>query len=113
MGPSLAQKLGIPHLTNVIEIEENTEQYMVCSRKTHFGCDRIRVQYPALISFDKNNQMLRSPTLRGILQAQQKQVEVWGADDIAAQRENVGEQVHPLELYDLLFPKLILKQWRL
>lgn len=35
VGPSLAQKLGIPHLTNVIEIEENTEQYMVCSRKTH------------------------------------------------------------------------------
>lgn len=27
--------------------------------------------------------------------------------------KNVGEQVHPLELYDLLFPKLILKQWRL
>lgn len=113
VGPSLAQKLGIPHLTNVIEIEENTEQYMVCSRKTHFGCDRIRVQYPALISFDKNNQMLRSPTLRGILQAQQNRWR-FGEQMILLPREkNVGEQVHPLELYDLLFPKLILKQWRL
>ena len=105
VGPSLAQKLGIPHLTNVIEIEENTEQYMVCSRKTHFGCDRIRVQYPALISFDKNNQMLRSPTLRGILQAQQKQVEVWGADDIAAQREKCGRAGSPTRIIRSFIPK--------
>lgn len=90
MGPSLAQKLGIPHLTNVIEIEENTEQYMVCSRKTHFGCDRIRVQYPALISFDKNNQMLRSPTLRGILQAQQNRWR-FGEQMILLPREKMWE----------------------
>lgn len=78
---------------------------MVCSRKTHFGCDRIRVQYPALISFDKNNQMLRSPTLRGILQAQQKQVEIWGADDIAAQREKCGRAGSPTRIIRSFIPK--------
>ena len=74
VGPSLAQKLGIPH-------------------------------YPALISFDKNNQMLRSPTLRGILQAQQKQVEVWGADDIAAQREKCGRAGSPTRIIRSFIPK--------
>lgn len=52
-----------------------------------------------------NNQMLRSPTLRGILQAQQKQVEVWGADDIAAQREKCGRAGSPTRIIRSFIPK--------
>lgn len=53
VGPSLAEKLGIPHTTNVSNIQAINEDFIICNRSTDEGYEVIKIFLPAVITVVK------------------------------------------------------------
>ncbi|GAG19497.1 unnamed protein product, partial [marine sediment metagenome] len=53
VGPSLAEKLGVPHISCVIKIDEVTDKYMVTGRMTEDGTEKVKLSLPGLITVSK------------------------------------------------------------
>ncbi|NLM11245.1 MAG: electron transfer flavoprotein subunit beta/FixA family protein [Clostridiaceae bacterium] len=84
VGPSLAEKLGIPHATYVRKIEEIRDGYMRCQRMTDDGYEVIEMPLPALITVVKEINEPRLPSIKGKLKAKKTEVKVLSAEDIGA-----------------------------
>ncbi|MDD5603113.1 MAG: electron transfer flavoprotein subunit beta/FixA family protein, partial [Eubacteriales bacterium] len=69
VGPSLAEKLGIPHITCVRKIEELRDGYIRCQRLTDDGYDVVETALPALITVVKEINEPRLPSLKGMIKA--------------------------------------------
>lgn len=87
-GPCLAQMLGLPVITNILEIYSITDK-IKC--KTRMG--EKEATLPALISVEKINTM-RFPSVR----AKTKEVEIWNAQDIEADINKCGLKGSPTKV---------------
>ena len=76
VGPMLAETLGIPHVSDVAAIEEITEEAAVIRRLTDYGYVRLRVRFPALLTVLKEINNPRLPSLSGILDAEDAEIDV-------------------------------------
>lgn len=90
VGPSIAEQLGIPHVTYVQKIEEVTEEYLVCNRLTDDGSETVQADLPAVITVVKTINTPRLPSVSGLRKAQRAQVMVWGAGDVVVDEEDIG-----------------------
>jgi electron transfer flavoprotein beta subunit len=90
VGPSIAEKLGIPHVTYVQKIEEITEDSLTCIRLTDDGTETVWVQLPAVITVVKTINTPRLPSISGLRKAQNAQVMAWGAADVSVDEEDIG-----------------------
>lgn len=90
VGPMLAERLGVPHVTDVTRVEEISSNEIIVRRLTDDGYQRLRVKLPALVTVMKEINVPRLPSLSGVLRAQKAEVETWNAEDIGAARETVG-----------------------
>jgi electron transfer flavoprotein beta subunit len=70
VGPSLAERMGIPHTTCVRKIEEIREGYIRCQRMTEDGYEVIEMPLPALITVVKEINEPRLPCGRPTTWAQ-------------------------------------------
>ena len=95
VGPSLAEKLGIPHITYVRKIEEIKEGYIKCQRMTENGYDVVEMPLPALITVVKEINEPRLPSLKGMMRAKKATIPVWTASDINANTELCGLKGSP------------------
>lgn len=84
VGPSLAEKLGLPHTTNVRKIEEIRQGYIRCQRMTDDGYEIIEMPLPAVITVVKEINEPRLPSIKGKLRAKKTEVKVLSAKDIEA-----------------------------
>jgi electron transfer flavoprotein beta subunit len=84
VGPSLAEKLGIPHTTCVRRIEEIRPGYLRCQRLTEEGYETIEMSLPAVITVVKEINEPRLPSIRGVIKARAAAVRVWTAAEIGA-----------------------------
>ena len=84
VGPSLAEKLGIPHTAYVRKIEEIRDGYIRCQRLTDDGYEVIEMPLPALITVVKEINEPRLPSIKGKLKAKKAEVRVLSAGDIGA-----------------------------
>ncbi len=89
VGPELAAMLGCQLVTNVMEIEQSAEM-TVC--KTRLG-ERIRLEYPTLITLEKIN-TLRLPSLR----SRRREIEVWNSTDLSADILRTGLRGSPTKV---------------
>ena len=79
VGPSLAEKLGIPHTAYVRKIEEIRDGYIRCQRLTDDGYEVIEMPLPALITVVKEINEPRLPSIKGKLKAKKAEVRVLSA----------------------------------
>ncbi len=104
VGPSLAEKLGIPHTTYVRKIEEIREGYIRCQRMTDDGYEVIEMTLPAVISVVKEINEPRLPSLKGMMRAKKAVVSVCTADDIGADKELCGLKGSPTQVIKTFVP---------
>ena len=104
VGPSLAEKLGIPHSTYIRKIEEIKEGYIRCQRMTEDGYEIIEMPLPALITVVKEINEPRLPSLKGMMRAKKAQVTVWTADDINADKNKCGLDGSPTQVIKTFVP---------
>lgn len=104
VGPSLAEKLGIPHTTYVRKIEEIREGYIRCQRMTEDGYEVIELPLPAVITVVKEINEPRLPSIKGMMRAKKAAVAVWTADDIGADKEKCGLKGSPTQVVRTFVP---------
>ena len=88
-GSVMATMMGFPVITNVMGITELDEKHISCT--TRLGDERAEL--PALITVERIND-LRRPSIR----SKTKEVVVWNAEDIGADREKCGLKGSPTKV---------------
>ena len=104
VGPSLAEKLGIPHTTYVRKTEALDELIIRCERQTDEGYDLVEMDLPAVITVLKGINVPRLPSIKGMRQALQTEVQVWGAADVGADENNIGLNGSPTQVARTFVP---------
>jgi len=104
VGPSLAEKLGIPHTTNVRRIEEIRDGYIRCQRMNDDGYEIVEMSLPAVITVIKEINHPRLPSIKGIMRAKQVPVHVWNALDVNADKALCGLNGSPTQVVETFVP---------
>jgi len=104
VGPSLAEKLGIPHTTYVRKIEEIKEGYIRCQRLTEDGYEVVEMPLPAVITVVKEINEPRLPSIKGMMKAKKAVIPVWTADDINADKALCGLKGSPTQVVKTFVP---------
>lgn len=95
VGPGIAAKLDIMQAANVIRIEETQPDSITLLRMNERGCDRVRLELPALITVVKDINTPRVPTLRRARAARNAEIAVLGPEDIDADPDKIGLAASP------------------
>ena len=89
MGAAIAEHLGVPSLSQVIELRCG-EGALSCRRQGEYGYDRVAVGLPAAISVAEGINEPRYPSLKAIMAARGKRVDVMSAADAGIEPDRVG-----------------------
>lgn len=104
VGPSLAEKLGIPHITCVKKIEQINNNHIKCQRLTEYGYDIVEMKLPALITVEKDINEPRIASIRGALKANKAIIEILNAKNIEADNEFCGLTGSPTQVVKTYTP---------
>jgi electron transfer flavoprotein beta subunit len=106
VGPGLAERLGIPHITCIRKIEEIKEGYIRAQRMTDFGYEVIECSLPAVITVVKEINEPRLPSIKGMMKAKKAVIPVWTADDIGADKDKIGLRGSPTKVIKTFTPEI-------
>ncbi len=104
-GCYLAAALDLPTVANIASIApELNAGCLEVERKGDFGMEVISLTLPALITANDSLNEPRLASLRGIMQAKKKPVEVMHLSDLNLSMDEVGPDANGCELLTLLSP---------
>lgn len=106
VGPEIAEKLGIPHLTYVKKINDLDEHGLIAERMTEEGYERLQIALPALLTVVKEINEPRLPSLKGKMRAKKEQIPVWTAEMIGAAPEKTGLKGSPTWVQRIFIPEI-------
>ncbi len=105
VGPGLAEKLNIPHVTYVKKIEEVKENSIQVERLMEEGYEVIKMPLPALITVVKEINEPRMPSLKGKLKAKNAQIITWNTKDLEAEENRIGLEGSPTQVIKIFTPQ--------
>ncbi|HDI02466.1 MAG TPA: electron transfer flavoprotein subunit beta/FixA family protein [Ignisphaera sp.] len=82
VGPEVAEHLGIPHASYVVEVKEVEKDRIVVVSDLGNAYYLLKLKLPALISVTKEVAIPRKPKFKDVLRARKAMIEVWRADDL-------------------------------
>ena len=103
VGPQVAELVGIPDLTHCTSLElAGRTLHAVC--RVEDGDDVFECELPALVTFDKEANTPRLPTMTGIMQAAHTPITRWNAADLEIDPETVGLRGSPTQMLNVFTP---------
>ncbi|WP_409969542.1 electron transfer flavoprotein subunit beta/FixA family protein [Bengtsoniella intestinalis] len=105
IGPELAQVLGIPYVTDVVEIVEASDTAITVRRIIDGGTQVVRVAYPALLTVVKEIQQPRLPSIASLKASLAKEVAVFTADAVGADGTRIGLNGSPTQVVETFIPE--------
>lgn len=98
VGPQIAEKLGIPQVTYVqkLKIDEST---VIAERQLEDGYELIKVNTPVLLTTIKELNSPRYMSVKGIYDAYNKEIPVWGLSDLPVDPAKVGLKASPTKVF--------------
>lgn len=94
-GPSIASHLNIPQITYVKEIQEIKDGVAVVKREVEDGNEIVSVKLPALLCMLKCDYEPRRPVISGFVTAHNSNIDVFSADDLSLNPEEIGMKGSP------------------
>ena len=104
VGPSLAERLGLPHLTDIGSIEEVGDDYLKVRKLTDNGYDLLEINLPAVITVTKEINTPRLPSIKGIKKAGKAEIVTLTAQDIKADPKRIGLSGSPTQVVKTFVP---------
>jgi electron transfer flavoprotein beta subunit len=89
VGPQIAELLDVPDLTHVTALAVEGGALRACCR-VGGGDVTLEAELPVVVTFDKEINAPRLPSMRGIMSATRADVVRWGAADLGLDPANVG-----------------------
>lgn len=106
VGPEIAEKMGIPHVTYVKKIEEIDNHGMIVERMNEEGYERVQLPLPALLTVVKEINEPRLPSLKGKMRAKNAEIAVWSAELIGASPDKTGLKGSPTWVKRIFIPEI-------
>ena len=104
VGPSTAENLSVPHVTEVRKIESIEQGVMVVQRMLEDGYLRMAVALPAVVTVVKEINEPRPASFKGKLRARQAQIRILGAQDLGISGDSVGLNGSPTRVMKIFSP---------
>jgi electron transfer flavoprotein beta subunit len=104
VGPGIAEMLGIPHVAYVKKIEDISNGAMKVERMMEDGYDLIETPLPSLITVVKEINTPRLPSLRGMMNSKKAQITHLNAEQIKAEKGNIGLTGSPTQVMKIFSP---------
>lgn len=104
VGPSLAEELGIPHLTQVRKIVDLKDGYAKVERLIEGGVETVETSLPALITVVKEINEPRLPSLKGIMKAKKAEIANWNAAALGVDPSRAGKAGSPTSVVEVNLP---------
>jgi len=105
VGPELAERLGIPHVSCVTGVREAADGCMITERMTDRGLERIKLPLPGLITVPKGINRPRFPSLKRKLWAIRSEITVWSTQDLTVDPDRVGLKGSPTKVVRIAAPE--------
>lgn len=100
---SMAEKLNIEQVTNVIALKSINETESIWKKDTNFYSQEIKVKHPVMISTLLNNLEI-IPKIDGYIKAAETEINVLNADDIEADIAFIGLKGSPTQVKNAFRP---------
>ncbi len=105
VGPQIAEYLNIPLLSYAVDIEVNDKNIQISQKLGNFE-RKIEAAFPALVTVEKEINEYRVTPMDKLLEAFEKEIPVWGVDDIDADVLHLGLKGSPTKLRKVYTPKI-------
>ncbi|MFB3854630.1 MAG: electron transfer flavoprotein subunit beta [Vicinamibacterales bacterium] len=103
VGPQVAELLGLPELTYAVGLDvEGSVVRAQC--KVENGEATYEAGLPALVTFDREANVPRPPTMTGIMRAKQAEIVCWTTADLGLRPETVGLAGSPTQMLNVFKP---------
>lgn len=106
VGPGIAEKLGIAHVTYVRKICEVENDYVIVERMVEEGYQVVRASLPVLLTVVKDINEPRLPSLKGMMRAKKAKITVWGIDELGVSADTVGSLGSPTKVVRQFAPEI-------
>ena len=97
VGPEIAEHLDIPQVTYVQDVKLQDDGLLI-NRALEDGYELIKVQTPVLLTAIKELNEPRYMNVKYIFETANKEVQVWSADDIEVNKEELGLKGSPTKV---------------
>lgn len=101
----LAEFLGVPNLMHVSSVEVTTDQQWLVRSRFEHGTVVVQVTSPVVLSVIKEINEPRYVTLMNVLEAEQKEMHVWTAQDLDLSEPWAGLEGSPTQMAELFAPE--------
>lgn len=99
VGPQMAEHLHIPQVSYVCDLKLSDDgRKGVVKKETEEGYELLEVQMPCLLTMLASAIKPRYMSVSGIVQAYNKEIEVWGADKIDVDESKLGLKGSPTKV---------------
>ena len=95
VGPQIAEKLGVPQITSVKEVEVTADGMIKAKRSRDDGYELLEVKTPCLLTATGELNHPRYMKVTGIYDACETDIPVWGAGDIGMSGDEAGLEGSP------------------
>ena len=107
--PETAAILGIPSVTNVLEVRK-VENFFVVLRETEYGKEELEVEGQLVCSVSPQAfDYCRPCSLKRLIEVKDKDPEIWTASDLQASPDRLGLKGSPTRVEDVFEKKLDVK----
>ena len=106
IGPELAQQLGIPHVSDVCEIVEATEDHLIVRRVWDHVEQELYLPLPALITVIKQPTTPDLPSIAGMLRCRTAEIPVLTAAALEADLSRCGLSGSPTQVVRTFAPPI-------
>lgn len=104
VGPQIAEQLGIPQITYVSSMRIEGEE-VIATRQLEDGYTVMSAKLPVLLTAIKELNEPRYMTPRGIFEAYEKEVRIWGFNDVPVDEAKIGLAGSPTNVNKTFSPE--------
>ena len=95
VGPEMAEHLGLPQISYVTGLEFDGNKTLTVKKETEEGYQMLSVEMPCVLTVLATANKARYMTISGIMDAFEKEVEIWTASKIDIEPEKLGLKGSP------------------
>ncbi len=98
VGPQIAEHLQLPQVSYLADLQYDGKKLFTIKKETEEGYQILETEAPCLVTVLASAKKARYMTVSGIVEAFDKEVEIWNAEQIHAEPEKLGLKGSPTKV---------------
>ena len=98
VGPEMAEHLDVPQVSYVVDLKVKDEQTVIVKKETEEGYQMLEADTPCVLTVLASANKARYMSVSGIVNAYNREVEIWNADSIDVDESKLGLKGSPTKV---------------